>query len=328
MQPWRHWTRPRVMKLAQAAVAFALAISITPPLHSTPLRDRDDTLSLTALTPVVSPLAPSAHPSANERAPASSAPRLAKPDIMARLRDLRERQTQVLSNLDELIKKRLQSSTELRIYDQDTKLARTRVAQFGLSLEELTKRRMEFAARRDFVDQLILQFDSKWSSQPMKQFLEQQLLEMAITDLSDQRGSGKAWKFLTYLSIVIRELSEPREDTLALIEGYMNFGGVLEPGNPADYLASRNYTNGSMSATARPANREELGEHLDRRLRELGLILKESPRVESSSSPATIKRPDIELRVQAPKPPPPEEEETENNPSPSGTPSLAPIEPQ
>lgn len=243
----------------------------------------------------------------NETAPtlkapfASSVPSRRPPskeELILRLRDLQSQQLQALNDIDGRLRKTFDDSTSINFKVVEKTTAR-RLTVLTDSLEVLNDRRAELIARRTFIDQLILQIDSKWTQQPLQSFLEHQLLEMARTDLIDTTGSEpRLWKFFTYLSVVIREIPEPREDLLSFIEGYMNFSSVLAPKSPLEFLASRNYSNGGVSISAQPATHEGAGDGLEKKLVELnrGDLPGSEP---ATKGPAKQPAADIQVRAKA-----------------------------
>jgi hypothetical protein len=227
----------------------------------------------------------------------SSAP--TKQQVISRLKDLQERQGLALDALEDAVKKRLKESTSVTLKSQDLAQTKKRISSLSETIADIDQHRGELLARRQFVDQLIFLIDSKWNGQNLQSFLEHQVLDMATNDLGAGEVDGKIWKFLTYLSIAVREVPEPREDVMSIVESYMNFASVLNPRSPADFMASRHYTNGSISVTARPASRDTLGDDVESRLR-------------GSTSSTTVKasKPDLELRMKI-MPSPPAQESTE-----------------
>ena len=191
----------------------------------------------------------------------SSLPTMAKRDMIERLKKLKETQSSELANLETAIRKQLQDSMSLNVSNEEVRFATAKAGLLAKRLDELNSRRAELNARREMIDRLIFAVDSKYSNQPIQQFLEQQFLEMASTDLSEARDS-RMWKAYTYFSIAMREVPEPREDMFNVIESYMNFSNVLDPKTPAEFLASRNYTNGVQSVAARPVSRESIGDDI------------------------------------------------------------------
>lgn len=185
-----------------------------------------------------------------------------KRDMIERLKKLKETQASELASLESAIRKKLQESMSLNVAKEEVRFATQKAGMLTSKLDELNTRRSELNARREMIDRLIFAVDSKYSNQPIQQFLEQQFLEMASTDLSEARDS-RMWKAFTYFSIAIREVPEPREDMFNVIESYMNFSNVLDPKTPAEFLASRNYTNGVESVAARPVERGSIGDDVE-----------------------------------------------------------------
>lgn len=202
---------------------------------------------------------------------------VSKSALLGALRALQGRQVQEIEQLEESIKKSLEESKKLELGADSLKMTSQHIQAIAGQLEKLTQRRNELLARRDLVDRLIFAVDTKWQDQPVKVFFENEVLNLALAEMSSASSPSRLWKFLTYLSIAIREIPEPQEDILAFIEGYMNFSGVLEPVSPTTFLDSRNYTNGAVSTSAQPVPRDKVGAHVDKRLEELGLLLTPSP---------------------------------------------------
>jgi hypothetical protein len=237
--------------------------------------------SLAALAlPAPSPIPSPNGQSAPERSPTAAAPGrtpaavATKSATLERLRELQARQTQVINNIDNMVRKKLSETTSISLKGTEAKTAERKIEQLAQSLDELDVRRREFAARREFLDQLIFQVDTKWTNEPLPVFLEHALLNIALNDLgeagaADPSSDARLWKFATFMSIAVRELIEPREDAITFVEGYMNFTSVTDPKPPSEFIASRAYTNGSASAAARPVDRERLGDDLDRKLKQL-----------------------------------------------------------
>lgn len=194
------------------------------------------------------------------RTPASVAP--SKKEILARLKTLQEKQLASSTEVESAIRKQLNETLKLEVAGDDLGTASRRTHLITKKIDELNNRRTELNARREIVDRLIFQVDSKWDgATPLKEFLTTTFVEMASTDLSDSRDN-RLWKEFTYLSMVMREVPEKNDDIVALFEGYLNFSSVLDPKTPADFIASRNYTNGLESAQARNAERSSLGDGL------------------------------------------------------------------
>jgi hypothetical protein len=211
-----------------------------------------------------------------------------KKDLVSRLRELESRQNQILIGIDNMMRRKLQETTGISLATRDQKGAETRLQNIADSLEELDARRSEFAARRDFIDTLIFQVDSKWGGQTLQVFVEHQLLDLAANEFSSMKTGPRIWKFLTYLSVAIREIPEPQEDLVSFIDGYMSFATVLDPKTPIEYLASRAYSNGIRSSGAKAFDRDKLGDGLDQKLK---LLKARDELNQSSMSASTGKAP-------------------------------------
>lgn len=183
-----------------------------------------------------------------------------KREVITRLKTLQERQSSEVTALDQTIHKILDQSKDLDVDDDNLLHVAQRTDRMAKQIDKLTRERNEKNARREVLDRIIFAVDTKWAAgQPLKGFLEKAFLEMASKDLSDGRDA-RLWKAFTYLSICVREVPEPREDILDVVEGYLNFSGVLNPRTPAEFLASRSYTNGAESVAAQPVPRERVGD--------------------------------------------------------------------
>lgn len=222
------------------------------------------------------------------RSPAQAAAP-SKKDVLAKLKTLQDKQIAESTELENAIRKQLNETIKLEIGDDDLGVAGRRTNLVTKKIDELNKRRTELNARREIVDRLIFQIDTKWDGRsPLKNFLTTTFIEMASTDLSDGRDN-RLWKEFTYLSMVMREVPEKGDDVVSIFEGYLNFSSVLDPKTPAEFIASRNYTNGLESAQARTPERSSLGDGL---------------------TPPTGQRTPLEIRTALGIPPSPSEEDT------------------
>ena len=98
------------------------------------------------------------------------------------------------------------------------------------------------------------------------------------------------------MSIVVREIPEPKENILGVIESYVLFSSVLNPKPPGEFLMNRNYSNGAASAAGVPTNKSDAGDYADKRLKEL-----KSPDATTASKKPPA---DIEIRLKPPGPQP------------------------
>ena len=109
-----------------------------------------------------------------------------------------------------------------------------------VEIDRLDGERVELEARRRIVDQIIFAIDTKWSGSNLKGFIETQLFELAVNDLSDP-GDGGWWKFLIQASVSLRETAEPGADPIRFLEYYMGESGVLDPKSAYEIMKMRNY---------------------------------------------------------------------------------------
>lgn len=230
-------------------------------------------------------------PAPAARQPASaSAQQPSKADVVARLRAFQQKLIQEISALEGSVKKRLQESTTVSL-KEDPGASIRRINRLAEQLGDIDKKRAELLARREFVDQLVLQVDGKWNGQNLQSFLEHTALDMAATDLTNPQGSGDLWKFSTFLSITMREVPSGRDDVIGILEDYVRFASVLSPKTPTEFLAGRDYTNITASAPAHSVPQAEAGDSAESKS-------KGAPKPSHAANPTS----DIELRMKIPPP--------------------------
>ncbi len=177
-----------------------------------------------------------------------------KSDSLKYLLDLRTRESRRLGEINESLTRKLDDSDDPSF---DTEMLRLKMQQ------------REHQLRQDFLNRLIFQVDTKFRGGDLRVFLQSALVDMARVDaVSSAQNDSGMWKFLKYSADAIRRLPEQKENILAFLEGYMN-RSVSNPVPPKDYLAARNYTNGSVSEAGQPVSAEEAGSIADQRLQEM-----------------------------------------------------------
>lgn len=210
-----------------------------------------------------------------------------KSNILNRLKELRNKQIQLIENINQSMTRILRESQDISLQNNDPIRTEKHIQSLPIRLSTLQKQRAELLLQRAFIDQLIFHVDSKWTTQPLAVFLEQTLLDMATQDLTtttENTGKTDLWRFYTYLSIALREIPDPREDLLEFLISYMEFSGLESPKSPLAFLDSRHYTGGSLSQSARPVRRDEVGRLVERQLKRANAILP-SPRSSTESTP-------------------------------------------
>ena len=166
---------------------------------------------------------------------AHAAPAITKPDALKTLRDWRGRIIAEDEAQTSAQKKQINilSTISLKRDHKDLEAPM-------LEIDRLDGERVELEARRRIVDQIIFAIDTKWSGSNLKGFIETELFELAVNDLSDA-GQGGWWKFLIQASVSLRETAEPGADPIRFLEYYMNESGVLEPKSAYEIMKTRNY---------------------------------------------------------------------------------------
>lgn len=236
---------------------------------------------------------------------AAKANTLTKPVVITRLKEIQRKQSQAIDSAAQSMRKLIAETQNIKIAADDAIVAERQLHTTTKRLAALREQKEEATLRYEFLEQLIFQFDSKWTNQPLAIFLEHQLLDMATTDLtSAQVNRGEVWRFYTNLSVAIREIPEPREDLLAFLDGYMEFSSIKNPKSPLQYLSSRHYTNGAVNQMATSTNRDDISAGIEKRLKDLEAIGVKNAEVklpETTVSSGTAEA-DIEMRATVPAP--------------------------
>lgn len=173
-----------------------------------------------------------------------------------------------IEDIDKSIKKGLMSVRGLKL-NEEQNLSPRKFSALEKELESLSLQRREHLMRQDFLDRLSFQVDRHFQGGDLKAFLEIKILEMAQSEISSSRPDTNMWKFLSYLSLALKDLPERHEAPFAFIEGYMRFSTLLNPTRPNDYMAKRSYTNGVKFETAEPMEADRVGEVVEAKLKEL-----------------------------------------------------------
>ena len=92
---------------------------------------------------------------------------------------------------------------------------------------------------------------------------------MSVVEMSQKKPDASMWRFLSYLSIALKEIPSPNENLFEFIESYLNFSSISQPKPPFAFLEHRHYTSGTVAAKANEVPIEEVGLALEKRLEEL-----------------------------------------------------------
>lgn len=192
-------------------------------------------------------------------------------EALSALKSLVEKNQNRLEQIDRSIRKGLMDVRNIGLSDTSPASAQPqeKLTLKERELESLSLQRREHLLRQDFLDRLSFQLDRHFHGGDLRAFLERKTLEMAQTEISSSQPESNMWKFLSYLSLALKELPERHESPFAFVEGYMRFSTLLNPSRPDDYLAKRNYTNGRDFETAEPMSADRVGEVVEAKIKEL-----------------------------------------------------------
>lgn len=194
-----------------------------------------------------------------------------KRQVITKLKAIQSKQIQMINEIDDKLKGKLKDTQSLKVTD-DTVASELRMTRLEESMELFDLKRREALERSQFIDRLVFAVDTKWTKDSLKIFLEKTLLDIASAEMNqtDSKSSNSIWKFATYMSIAIRELSEPREDLISFVDNYMEFSTVLTPKAPTAFSQARSYTNGVSSQAAKVLNKENLGDGVEKKIKAVG----------------------------------------------------------
>lgn len=148
---------------------------------------------------------------------------------------LRENNTQRLTEIDKTIDQKLVMANSPES-----------ISSTDLDIQKLQDQKTEYQYRQDFLNRIILQFDSKFRGGDIQSFLGVTLKEMAQVAAKSDDSTKVLWKFLNYMSVSITSLPKGHTDILKFVEGYMNMGSVKNPIEPGQFLSQMDYYNGSQ----------------------------------------------------------------------------------
>ena len=135
-------------------------------------------------------------------------------------------------------------------------------------IQELSRARREHIFRQDFLDRLKFQIDNNYKSGNLRSFLITRLKKMTLIEVQGGRHSTM-WKFLKYLTVALENLSEPNENPIEFIEGYLRKSSFIDPLVPHIYGQTRNYSNGIDNEAANPVDKEKAKELIKKKLETL-----------------------------------------------------------
>lgn len=192
-----------------------------------------------------------------------------KDEALNYLREVLKQNYTRLSELDQATQKAL-STAKLVNEEQFSPAQNQSQKDLEAQLNKWAEERKELLLRQDFLDRLIFRLDSNYHGGSLQVFFAAQLKDMTFLEAtSSESNYHKLWKFLSYLATAVQEMPERNEDLASFIEGYMNFSTISEPKSPKEFMKTREYSNGKTSVAAQSVSREDVGEIVEQRLKQL-----------------------------------------------------------
>lgn len=80
---------------------------------------------------------------------------------------------------------------------------------------------------------------------------------------SENKTTSRLSPFLTLLLQAVREDREPTEDLFSFMKEFAEYGGILTPPTPEEFMETREYRGGGLSEAAQPMDLEAAAESLE-----------------------------------------------------------------
>jgi hypothetical protein len=190
----------------------------------------------------------------------AATPPPSRSEAIAFLSGLKKQNTVRLQDTDKAILKKLDET-------QDTRLLDAAHAE----IEKLRTDKRELLLRQEFLDRLILEFDTKYDGKDPREFLEGALKKMAQVEIESDSQTN-IWPFLDNLRRLIARSSDRQDRVLAIVEGYMKQTSIAKPMHPDEFLKNIAYSNGAQTEGAKPMDRAVVGEYTDKKLKQLTTV--------------------------------------------------------
>ncbi|MEQ1877767.1 MAG: hypothetical protein ABL958_14075 [Bdellovibrionia bacterium] len=188
-------------------------------------------------------------------------------EAIIQLKEMQATNRTLLEKTDRSMQEQLKKSTEIKaqhIARPDNDAAFTSIEE---TVSQLQERKREFLLRHDFLNDLTNKFTSAFGGGDAREFIEKQTLEMAASEIGvgtfEQPAGDEYWRFLTYLSVAIRELPEQIENPFKFTEAFMNFSTISRPKKPGEFRAQRNYFNSRRVESGKPMTVEKVEDEND-----------------------------------------------------------------
>lgn len=192
---------------------------------------------------------------------------ISRKSALAHLTELHQENRVRLEDIDRQMEKALANGHLWRSNSDMNSI--TELEKLEHNIQNLTQQRQEHLLRQEFIDRLRFHVEARYNGKNFKRFMESTLRQMALTEAKSTTGSTALWKFLSYISVAVKDLPDKEENLLKFIEGYMKQSSIAQPMRPDQFRDLRNYTNGTTFVSARPTEPEEVGDLVEEKLIQL-----------------------------------------------------------
>lgn len=194
-----------------------------------------------------------------------------KSEAVTYLRDVLKQNYTRLAELDQTTQNTL-SRSKLDNEEQFSPEASQKQKSLEERITQLGEERAELILRQEFLDRLIFRLDSKFQGGDLQRFFYDELKDMTFREAtSEESSSSRLWKFLSELTTAVQDIPERNEDMASFIEGFMSFSSISNPKTAKEFMKTRQYTNGKTSVAAESTSRDDIGEVVEQRLKQMKL---------------------------------------------------------
>lgn len=128
-------------------------------------------------------------------------------------------------------------------------------------IEPLGHLRKEYLLRLDLYNRISLGVESHFKGGDLKVFLSAYLIKISEIEFKNN-SKENLWKATLHMGKTLESVPEKFEDPIDFLVSYIEFSSLLNPKSPKDFIAKRNYTNGSEFVSGQPLSREDIGKNL------------------------------------------------------------------
>jgi hypothetical protein len=198
----------------------------------------------------------------------ASVPALAqtKEESIEFLRRVQSEQTNQIRSLTTRLLEQLNKPKNQGLYDQSENDPEI-FSRTEKNIEALENERAEYKLRQDFVDRLLHAYESQYKGEDQRTFVSQQLSKMVYSEFVSEKPNPAMRRFVNQLRLVINEGLEQSKNTLPFVMAYTKYSTISNPKDPKGFLDQLNYSNGNEHTSARPMDRDQVGDVLESRIK-------------------------------------------------------------